>query len=776
MSAYEGSYKSLLQGVSQQIPRERLPGQVTAQDNMVSDLVTNIRRRPGAEMKYTLTNASANKNNILTWFTDIAGYKVHVILCTATGGVTLLDTNYAVLANLQSNYLIGTNSQIRATTVGDEFFLANTSQLPVVNLPGSGTLSNTKRGFIYIVAGAYSKQYEVNIKTNLINVTASVTTPNGTGTNDAANSTPEGIMTSLRTAILAAAPSLAKCVQDKGYLYIETNTDTTLSITSASGTSYIICSGDQYVKLESQLPSRLPVDANGIILKTGSISIPTYYQYNSTRVAWLECGDATSPTSLTNMPVSITRSSGVWVINSTAFEGRLAGDDTSNPTATFLKNGITAMSAFQGRLVLASGSTVSLSSSVLPRRFYRSTVTSVLAADCIHVQASGNSSAAYRHIVPFQKDLLLFSERYQALIPSGNVALTPSNATVVLTSQFGADMTSPPIPLGRTLMYPFPRSADFFGVLEMSPSTYVDSQYVSVDSTGHLPKYMAGRCRFSVSSSVANIVLFAPSNDTKALVVHEYTWSNDQKVQQAWHMWRFNHDIAAAYFSDNVVNILFVQNGVLVGASIDPRVGILTTGAARRPFFDLYWFGTITANSITLPAWVLAFDPAAAYNVKVCRSTGSRAGEPVGFTGSGSTLTTVRSQSSGDVAIGYSFRSSFSPTPPLMVDQNGVKINTNKMTLQRMVASTNNSAQYKVVVRDRSSEDTVEADDVGTLYYSSSELALSSALVAEESVGVIPCRTNANTTSILFYTEDTMELNLVGLEYVAKFNQRIRRR
>lgn len=42
MSTYEAAYKSLLQGVSQQLPEERLPGQLTAQVNMVSDPVTNL--------------------------------------------------------------------------------------------------------------------------------------------------------------------------------------------------------------------------------------------------------------------------------------------------------------------------------------------------------------------------------------------------------------------------------------------------------------------------------------------------------------------------------------------------------------------------------------------------------------------------------------------------------------------------------------------------------------------------------------------------------------
>lgn len=42
----EGSYAPMLQGVSQQVAPERLPGQVQTQLNMLSDPQTGIRRRP----------------------------------------------------------------------------------------------------------------------------------------------------------------------------------------------------------------------------------------------------------------------------------------------------------------------------------------------------------------------------------------------------------------------------------------------------------------------------------------------------------------------------------------------------------------------------------------------------------------------------------------------------------------------------------------------------------------------------------------------------------
>jgi hypothetical protein len=324
-------------------------------------------------------------------------------------------------------------------------------------------------------------------------------------------------------------------------------------------------------------------------------------------------------------------------------------------------------------------------------------------------------------------------------------------------------------------MYCAPRSADFFGVLEMFPSTMTDSTYTSTDVTNHLPKYMAGRCRFSVASSVANVVLFAPTNDRQALIVHEYLWQGENKVQQAWHKWTFPYPVATAYFSGSRVHVVFVKNGWVVGCSIDPRQGIVTANAESRPFLDLNSFATVTNNVVAYPTWLTAFDPDALSKLKLAVATGPMAGEPVGFTVSGSTMTTVRSFANGSVAIGFPYRSTFSPTPPMVKDANQVKIVSNKFTILRFMLGTTNSAQYKVAVRDAATEDSDPTLDQGTVYFSSNELGLGKARVGTDSVAIIPARTNANTTSLVVYTEGTGELNLASIEYVGNYHEKIKR-
>lgn len=775
MSAFEDSYKSQLQGVSQQIARERLDGQVTAQENMLSDAVTNLRRRPGAAYAYDLSLPTATEDTILAWNTDLSGVQCHVVLNTANGQITILDALYSVLASLPACAYLTTNNtgNIQVATVGDEFFLLNTAKIPALG-PPTNELASPNRGFFYVKAGAFGKSYDITVSTSTGSNTYTYITPSGANAGDAASSTPEAIAAKLAEYVDADVATDVFANVDGPYVYVGTVASNTLVLSTGAGNGHMIASGAGYVRQESDLPTRLPPDAHTYIVSTGDANAPRYYKYNKFKLAWLECGNYLAPTTLENMPVSVSKVDDVWTLDQSPFEGRLAGDDISNPNPPFAGRGITGMSNYQGRLVLLSGSYVNFSAATLPRRFYRSTVVSLLDSDAISVGAASASSAAYRYAVPFGKDLLLFSEKYQAVVPGYNTAITPRTASVLVTSTYESDMTSKPVPCGRTLMYAAPRSRDFFGLLEMAPSQALDASYTTYDSTAHLPKYMAGRCRFSVASPAANMVLFSPTNDRYALIVHEYTWQGEQKIQQAWHRWSFKYKVAAAYFAGQVIHVLFVKNGRLVACTIDPRSGSTTASADRLAKLDMSSFADVTDHVVAVPAWLSAFDPTCLPSLRLSVASGALAGEPVGCSEVGGTLRTDLSYPNGRVAVGFPFLSLVSPTPPMKKDSNGVKISSNKLTVLRFMLGTRDSSEYLVSIGDASAP-AESSNETGTLYYSSPELALGVARTAGDSVAVIPARTNANSTSLVISTDGTGELNIVSLEFVARYNEKINR-
>ena len=772
MGTYEAAYKSLLQGVSQQLPEERLPGQLTAQVNMVSDPVTNLRRRPGVVFRKSWAWASADYEHTLGWFTDIAGSRVNILLNTNTGNIRILDEQFNEGASLNGGaYLINADpTRIRASSVGNEFFLCNVDKQPVVQYDTAGP-NPANSGFFYVVSGAFSKGYSVVIVHGAGSITASYTTPSGTGSGDAALATPEYIAEQLYTKLVSGDPSLS-VQRDGPYVFITRAGG--ISVNTSVGTGFMIASKSGVVRSTGDLPARLPSAANGFICRVGTGDSPQYYRYNHLTTEWSETGAWGSPSSITNVPISLMWNGTAWALNTASFVGRNAGDEDSNELHEWMTYGITGMGTYQGRLVLMSGPLVSLSASNKPRHFFRTTVSSLLNSDPIEVGAGMNSAAAYEWAIPFNKDLVLFSRAYQAVIPSGNTAVTPSTATVVPTSAHETDTTSIPITLGRTLMYCTPKSEDFFGAMEMIPSNYTDSQYVSQDSTPHLPKYMGGRCRFAVSSGVASLALVAPSGDPYSLIVHEYHWDDDTKVQQSWHQWTFEYPIATAYFASDVVVLVFVQNGQVVIGTIDPRAGALNAQSERRPFLDLNVSLSIVGHVVTLPKWMLTFDPAIAGKLGLVSLTGALAGEPVGFTVNGGTLRTVLSHPSGTVCIGVPFYSGVIPSPPVVKDYNDQTIHSGKATLQRFMIGTKNSSEFKVTVTDAYS--TGEELAVPTLSWSSPELELGRGLFADTSTSIVPCRTDLRSTAMEVSTEGTGELNITSLEYVAKYHPKIKRR
>lgn len=775
MSTFESSFKSLLQGVSQQIPKERLPGQVTAQLNMMSDPVTNLRRRPGSQFQRADSFGTVDPLKIKTWFTDVSGERCHVVLNTLTGVLRLYDPSWNILHTYAAqSYLQGIPEDIQAASVGNEFFLCNTTANPAV----AGSLGGpvpTQNGFFYVVAGSFSRAYTVTISWNGGSNTFTYTTPSGTTAGDAALSTPEYITAQLITQI--AATGIYGYSSVSSYAHVWKTGATAFTVNTSSGSSYMVASKDMYVPQPSFLPAQLPSSADGMICRVGALEMPQYYKYVHASTSWLETAAYGSPTSITGMPISIFWNGSAWSMSTAAFEGRLAGDEKSNPNPAFIEYGITGVSTYQGRLVILAGPQVCLSSTSVARRFYRSTITSILDSDTIGVGSAMNNSAAYRHALPFQKDLLLFSESYQALIPTGNAALTPRTAAVLPTSGHEVDTTSAPIVIGRTVMYPSPRSETFFGMMEMAPSPYTDSQYVSQDATPHLPKYMGGRCRFSVASSIAGMALFAPSGDPYSLLVYEYMWDGDNKVQQSWHTWTFPYVIASAHFAFDRVVLAHAANGTIVFSTIDPKAGALAFDAGRKPFMDLWTSATVAANSVDLNATLLTFDPTYVDKVRLTNLTGDLAGELIGSTkADANTLTTVRSFDAGDVAAGIPYTSMFSPTPPQIKDFNDVVISTNKATLLRYLLGTKNSSQFRVVVSDVNTDGDAEGVDTGTLTWSSQELELGRALFSTDAVSIIPCRTNSASTALEVSTDAFGELNITSLEYVMRYHQKIKRR
>ena len=767
----EGSYAPMLQGVSQQVAHERLPGQVQTQLNMMSDPQTGIRRRPGASMVFTGTHGGNALNRLVATEATIGGTALHVHVDASTGNVKLYDQAGAAVQTLTNTYLItGNREDIRFANLNDELFILNTSKAPQLLL-SVGSI-NPQKGFFYVEAGAFNKRYRVEVKVGGNTYYGDYTTPDGTGSTDAASCTPVAIASALRTALNSGGLSTRANAYIAGqYVFIQSAfSGEAVEVRTDESLLYVVASGKSRVRQTSQLPARLPAEADGYVVATGDANLTTYYTWSNASSSWLESGSAVAYSGISGMPISIRKSGGSYVLDTADYEGCPAGDENTNPAHSFARNSkITGIAAYQGRLVLLSGNMVSMSATNKPRRFFRSTVTSLLDSDPIEIGSGNITSANFTYAAAFNKDLVLFADRVQAVIPSANTALTPRNAALVLTGTYNTVLTAQPAASGRTLLFPVPRSATKFGVMEMVPSSSTDSQYTSLDVTAHLPNFFQGKCRFTAASAVSRLALFAPEN-TKQLIVHEFMWDNESKVQSAWHVWDFQLDIAYAYFYGGELIVCFSRGTTLVACTINPR-----EIAYDKGFLDLGWVvqlgnAGLGPNVGLLPAPLLEMlDTEKLRAVVVANGVAVE----ISVTRAGSLLYAPE-DISGYVRVGLDFTSKVVPTKPVMRDYKDRPVLTGKTSLQKLIVHTANSGPYTVTL-DYADSTEDYALDQGTLLWESDYLQLGQPPMAGSSTTVVPCRSSTDGMLTRIETNSVYELNVVQLDYVTSTTRKIQR-
>ena len=773
--AFEGAIDSTLQGVSQQTPTERLPGQCSEQLNMLSDPVTGVRRRPSTSLLSTLTALGViSSSEVFTAVYEAPTGSQLLCINPATGAWVVVDTPTGLVTSsgLDTYFVAPEASAIQAVSLGGVLYLVNTDTPVVVVNDNAGKIDPRTTGFFFVRSGAFSKTYSIRLKLSGAEYVGEYTTPDGTTAGDAEKSVPDYITNALRAALEVAGVAPSKLVLTGSTVYVTDLSATTVTVTTDSGSSYMGVSTTSNVPLETDLPPYLADVANNVLCSvgTGEQSI-VWYKYQTSIRSWIEVGAYGSPS-------GVTASSTLRKLTSTGIEpfqleGRLAGDDNTNESPAFLRDGvITGLGVYQGRLVVLSGAYMSASASGKPTRFYRSTVTSLLPSDRIDIASGSAQNATFRQAVQFNRDLVLLGDTVQAVVPSGQTLLSPENASIVLTSDVVCDSKVRPATTTQTLLYASGRSAGYAAVLELVPSQYTSSQYTTQDITTHIPKYIRGKLRLTAGGTNAGAVVFGSTGALNSLVVHQYHFSSEGKVQQAWHTWEFPYPVLAVEFTRTGVFLVVRVGAAAVMLFMDIRVGGAGLTGEQAAFADAVVDATLVGGTLTLPQHLVGV---AADELILVHKSGLMLGEEVGIRSvSGSTLTAVVPFDVPGLLLGRRFQSLYRPTPPILRDQNGVAVGTERVGLLRYILNTQNTGEFSVRVQDRT-RGVDYTSTVSSVPMNSPFLDPDNAVRSDRGSVTIPCRTTAESTELSVFTDSGAELNILTLEYILKHNQRRRR-
>ena len=783
MAYIESSYKQLLFGVSQQDYKDRLDGQNEEQVNMVSDLTFNLRRR--APLRFAQWSGVTTPGDRLAHFdTTVSNARLSLLVDTTIGQVRVVATTGVLQITMSAGYLLANSgSSIKFATVGDSVFIVNTERRPTVQpAPEAAALPPApRRGYYYVLAGQFSKEYRLTVLNRSTGVSTSVsyTTPDGSTAGDAALTTPEYIAQQLQTAAAAnGAIGTAAGVtyaREGPYVYISSaNFDITVS--SDSGSMFILTSLAGNIRTVGDLPARLPDTADGFIVGVGTSKTSTYYRWDAERQSWLEDASWDAYQTLTDMPVRLFLGPTTWQLEIPVYERRASGDAETNPNPHFTETDITGISTFQGRLVILANDTVSMSASDNPLRWYRSTVASLESDDPIEIASTASQSAPYRWAVPFNLDLVLWADRYQSVVP-GTVAVTPANASIAVLSQYEAQLQASPVLTGRSVFFAAPRSFGFSGIWEAVPSDFSDTQLIGTDVTNHIPRYVHGDIRFMAASSTSSILVAGFAGALNELLVHEYLWQGNEKQHHSWHKWVFDWDIEHAWFVVDRLHMYVRVAGELAYAILDLRIGAGDSSPSTGRL-DLFQDVTVTgAGQIVLETrlvdvWLQDG------GVWAFKMSGSNPFMPQLLTeldrSGGLSTMLVQNSAPGDTfRVGRRFTSRIVPTAPSARDRNEVPITTARTLIHKWVVSLNNTGEFTYTVSDKYRPPI--ATKTSPLKFGSPELSAGQPLVAGGQQ-YIPARLDMPTSRLELSTDDVYDMNITSLEYGFRYHQRYGKR
>ena len=771
MSVYEGVYKSLLQGVSQQTPQEREDGQLGAQVNMLSDPVTGLRRRGGTKFTQAIPYRSAKSYIQLV---ELGGEHRAVIIDTTTGQVSVvhdISNPDSPRTDLQSDYFKANKGKasIRSTVIRDKMYVVNTEKIPTVLPTGNNAGKDPRKfGYFSIRASQFGQKFDVTISLGSYMKQISYTA----STSDAAQATPEYVADVLGSRITTDPVSNAKFTVHRlgSTIGIEVNDKTGTDVLDVSSTNtggYVYDSGVSRVTSKSELLGTLPAALDGYIMAVGNTTNSAYYKYSSTSKTWSETGAYAPTYSSLNTPTIIDLQDTTNIIAvSMQMSVRSAGDELNNPSPSFIGYGITGISAYQSRLVLLSGSYVCMSKTNDFTQFMRTTVTELLDDDAIEIASASLSSAQFEYAVAYNKDLVLISQEHQAVIPANNTVLTPKTAVMYPSTKIDLSLAVQPVIVGRTMYYTYQRGLDYYQVGEFIPNTYTEAQYYAQNLTDHLPLYAQGKCTTMSASTTNNMVVFC--SDSTEVLVNQFLWRGEERPLMSFHKWVFPRKVMYAQFLREFL-VLFMDdgNGGIVVGTLNVQLNQLDDKPV--PYTDLYQYVQIQDGTGTLPTAFSSGTVQVQDTVATIYDSRTMRHKDVQYSTLGNTITCPYN---GQIVLGIPYESTFTLTPPFIKDESGKVVAGTRTTIQQLRMTFKSTGSFNVKVTDTMG---TAYDGEGDTALTWSEADLGYSWINSIGAVVIPCRTRLSSTECSVTTTGTTDMNLVSTEYVLRMANKRRR-
>lgn len=511
---------------------------------------------------------------------------------------------------LRTAFSSPSRSVMRAMTVADFTFLVNTEKIPLME----STLSVTRpyEGLVFVKQGNYGSRYLIYVDgTERGNITTSDTVASTIQTTDIANQLYQDLV-----AWAGAGYSFALI---GSVIHISNSiADFKLRVSDPHGGNDIQVFKD-ITPTFSELPTEAPdlfkiaIDAD-LTTDQGKYYVEaTVNQTGETfgPCTWRETLKSSIPYRIdaSLMPYAVVHNAdNTFSYGQIDWADRLVGTDISCPDPTFIGSTINDLFFYKNRLGFLSEENFILSETAEYFNFFRTTMIQIKDTDIVDARATHIKVSILRRAVPYNRNLMMFSDLTQFIIPA-DTPMTPKTVRADVVSEYTSTLDAAPVNAGRSIFYMFHRG-DYEGMGELTASETVSDVYEGADVSTHVPSYIpAGASAVSVSV-LAGVAALLTTGDPDSIYLYKTEFHKGQKLQEAWFRWTlgqystFDTTIINLDFIENTLYLLVQRNGEvfleqvrLVPNRVDPDATYVTFLDRRIQDTDLNSVTYHTANN-----------------------------------------------------------------------------------------------------------------------------------------------------------------------------------
>ena len=462
---------------------------------------------------------------------------------------------------------------------------------------------------------------------------------------------------------------------------------------------------------------------------------------------------------------------GVFSIDVADWKGRQVGDEITNENPSFVDAKIQSLSSMQSRLVILSGEHRVLSRTDKPLDFWRESATVLADSDAID-DASTAKSSKLTHAVPFNKDLIIFAADAQ-FVTFGRVALTPTNSSMVLTTEFENNADVSPVAAGKNIFYAI-NYGMYTGIREFFNDTNVDSNDAR-PITQHILKYIKGQTTQLISSTSFDLLLVRTNYDLHDMYAYEYIWIGEEKKQASWSKWIFRNPIHYAFFRGERIYIISEVNEEFILECLDLgyqneddlTYPIMLDGKTQIDAVETQFINPLDSDDEDDIVFVQSYG---------CPNPGLEAEVSTIYS---NVVTLVEDMNGGRLVGGHRYLSRYKPTLSYIKDREGRAIGTGNLIISKFYVNYIKTGHIEYTVTSKYTNGFGDEFLGFTDYFSGRIIDDPDNIVGQPSLvsgkWIVPFREPIDTADCEIHSQSHLPFTITDIEWLGQYTKKGRR-